>query len=187
MWRRVRVDPSSLVVSRVEARLRALSRSRLGVAIIDLRVRARSLDIGIDWGEGCQAVEGSLPLDVLPLAPFTPAIKPSIEVLAGIEVDIEVPLHRLKPFMLHRIEFRHSDAADFRPRSVLECVVIQELASQKKTDRQHTPNDTIRSFVRSRSIEHVHTPRQVVHSKEDRCAGESCRRQESLDKLAEWS
>lgn len=43
---------------------------------------------------------------------------------------VDLPVECGKPDQFHRVELMHRNAADFGPRSVLEGVVVEELAAQ---------------------------------------------------------
>jgi hypothetical protein len=101
-----------------------------------LALTAISSDLSIDGrnerSEPLAANLGSLSL--LHLLPITPVLEPSLVILAEIKVDVESPSHRLNPFKLKSVELGNGNAADLRPGTVLERIVVKELASQKQGD-----------------------------------------------------
>jgi hypothetical protein len=193
LWRRVIVDPVRLIVSRMETRLWAFQRGSLVVTIVVLDVGTRSLDVGIDLGKGDggrgETIEGSLAFGILRLAPLFPAGNPCIVVVALIEIDVQIVVHALQPFMLQGVQLGNLDPADLRPGSVLEGVVVEKLASEQEPDGQHAPDDTLTSlggrWAAAHGIQLVGASGQVVHAQEDGCAGESGRGEQTRDELAE--
>ena len=112
---RIRVDPSRLIVTRMKSRLRTLSRRTLGICIVGLGIWTRALNVGVDRCKRHlrETVEGRFTLNVLALTPLVPALQPCIEVLARVEVDIQVVVHRLQPFVFHAVQLGNRDTTDF--------------------------------------------------------------------------
>jgi hypothetical protein len=190
VWSRIRIGhPSTLIVGRLVTRLRSLERCSLDIAIVVVGVWEGSLNVGIDRCErhGSKTFESGLALQVLGLAPIGPAVKPCLEIVALLEVDIQAPSHRLQPVMLHSVQVLNSDAADLRPGAILERVIVQEFAAQEEADGEHTPNRPIADLETTgrTSIDDVHASREVVHTEKDSRAWESGRGEQARDELAE--
>jgi hypothetical protein len=143
-------------------------------------------DIGVNSRNRCKPLTAGLgDLSLLHILPVTPILEPSLVVLAHVKVDIEAPAHGLNPLKLKRVELRHGDTAHLGPGAVLEGVVIEELASQKQRDSQVTPDLTLGSLVGTLSLQGVDPLGEIVHSKEDGGAGQSCRGEDLRHELAE--
>lgn len=162
-----------------EARLRLLARSGLSIGAVRLRVRAGSLDVGVDGGKRSKSLQGGAALEILLLEPLAPALQPGVVVLALVEVDVQIPRNRVQPLVLEGVQFRDGNTADLGPRSILEGVVVQELTPQEEADGQHSPHFTVGRLEATRGVEHVDSTREVVHSEEDGGGGEPGRREES--------
>lgn len=180
----VRVRPRRLRILGHEAGLGALPGRGLGIATVRLLVWARALDVGVDGGEGSEAFQGSTALEVLLLKPVAPVLEPRVVVGALIEVDVQVPRNRFQPLVLEGIELGDGNATDLGPRSVLEGVVVQELAAQEETNGQHPPHLTVRGLEPACGIEHVDATREVVHAEQDSGGGQSGRGEKPRHKLA---
>lgn len=190
VWSRIRIGhPSTLIVGRLVTRLGALERCSLDVAIVVVRVLEWSLNVGIDRCKrhGCKTLESGLALCVLGLAPVGPAVKPCLEVIALLKVDIQAPSHCLQPVVLHSVQILNSNAADLRPGTILERVIVQEFTAQEEADGEHTPNGAIADLEATgrRSIDDVHASCEVVHTEKDGRTWESSRGEQARDKLAE--
>lgn len=143
-------------------------------------------DIGIDSrNKRSGPLAGGLGLALLQLLPFTPILEPCLVVFAHVQVDIQTPAHGLYPIKLKRVEFRHGNAANLRPGAVLECVIIQELATQEQRYGQVSPNLSLRSLVWSLGLHRVDPLGKVVHAKKNGCARQSRRSEDLRNKLAE--
>lgn len=142
-------------------------------------------DICIDGrNKSCQALAADLGLlSLLRLEPFLPVCQPRLVVLALIEINVKAPVDGREPLVFQSVQFLHRDPADFRPRLVLERVVVQELASKEQSGGEHAPDLTIR-VVRMTTF-HVDALGQVVHPKQNRGARQSCRCQNLGHKFAE--
>ena len=189
-WRRekrcrIRGGPGGLRVLLCHVTRSALTSRRLGVGTVWLLVWAHPLNVGIDGREGSQPIEGGRALEVLLFEPVTPVLQPRVVVLALVKVDVQVPSDGLQPLMLERIKLRDRDAAHFRPRAVLEGVVIKELAAQEQAYRQHPPHFAIRGLEAARYAEHVDASREIVHAKENGGGGKTSGGEEARHKLAE--
>jgi hypothetical protein len=101
---------------------------------VGLALTVVALNVGVNSGKRCETLEGCVALLVLGLLPASPRCKPGVEVGVGDRVDVKVPLDRLQPLLLERVKLRNSNAADLGPGSVLEGVVIEELASQEQSN-----------------------------------------------------
>jgi hypothetical protein len=189
--RRVVVDPGDLIVGRVESRLRAFQRGSLVVAHVGLGVGSHTGDIGINLGERCggEPVEGGLAFQVLGLAPVLPAGNPSVVVAALVEVDVQVVLHALQPLVLQGVQLGHLNSTDLRPGSILEGVVVEELAAQEEANGQHPPDHTLTCLggcrAATQSIQLVGATGEIIHAEQDGGAGESGRGEETRDELPE--
>lgn len=186
---RIRVgQPSTLIVCRLVARLRTFKGSCLDVAIVVLRVLAWTLDVGVDRCKrhGSKTLESSLALHVLGLAPIGPALEPCLEVIAGLEVDVQIPSHCLQPVMFHAIQISNGDVAHLGPGAILERVIVQEFTSKQETDGEHTPEDTIICFEGTAgSSDDIHATREIVHTQEDSRTRKSGGGEQAGDELAE--
>jgi len=163
----------------------ALIFSRL---LLNKRMIRRSSSVPVDAG-----VDGrhkSLPAGpgsglILEDLPVIPTGKPSLVVGAIIQVDVEAPARLLQPLMFQSVELSYGDAAHLRPRTVLEGVVVQELAAEQQRDRQHAPNLALGYRVgRVVLLQRVDPLREVVHSKKNSALGQSRGRQDLRDELA---
>lgn len=143
--------------------------------------------IGIDCGnQRSQALSVGLNgLSLLHLLPLAPVVKPGLIVLAVIKVDVESPAHGLKPVKLQSVQLGDGDAANLRPGSVLEGVVVQEFAAEEKRNGEETPNLTLRGLVGTLSLHGVDSLGEIVHSKKDGRAGQSCGSEDLRHKLPE--
>lgn len=91
-------------------------------------------------------------VSLLGLQPLLPVSQPSLVVLALVQVDVKTPVDGAQPLVFQGVELLHSDAAHFRPRLVLEGVVVEELAAEKKRDGKHPPDLTFGVVVLSGSM-----------------------------------
>ena len=183
--RGIRGGPCGLWVLLGHVTRSALTSRRLGVSTERLLVWAHPLDVGVDGRKGGQAVESGCALEILLLEPVAPVLEPRVVVLALIEVDVQVPGDGLQPLVLKRIQLRDRDATHFRPRAVLEGVVIKELAAQEQADSQHPPHLAIRGLEAARCTEHVDASREIVHAEEDSGGGQAGRGEKARYELAE--
>lgn len=145
-------------------------------------------DFGIDGRDlGGQSVTRGLGgLTLSHVLIVAPTIEPSLVVLAQVEIDIEAPVHSLNPIILERVELGDGDAADFGPRTILEGIVVEKLASKKERNREIAPNLALRSLVGpSLSFHGVDSLSKIVHAKKDSCARQSRGSEYLPDKLAE--
>lgn len=144
-----------------------------------------SLDIGsVDWGQlHARLVRPGVCLGTPGLPMGLPSHKP---VLLVVDTFVKLPVERKKPIQFHRVQVRNWDAANLRPRTVLEGVVVEELAAKDKRDREHT----VELAGRSRGLhfsrgKHTDTSGQVVESQEDRGAGQAGGGKDLQDVFAE--
>lgn len=124
-------------------------------------------------------------LSLLHLLPLAPVVKPGLVVLAVIKVDVESPAHGLKPIILQSVQLGDRDAANLRPGSVLEGVVVQEFAAKEKRNGEETPDLTLGSLVGALSLHGVDSLGEIVHSKKDGRAGQPCGSEDLRHKLPE--
>lgn len=88
--------------------------------------------------------------------------------------------------MFQSVELGDGNTAHLRPGAVLEGVVVQKLAAKQKRDCQHAPDLTLRNRVgRVVLLEGVDALRKVVHAKENGALGETRRREDLRNELAE--
>lgn len=166
--------PRPLLVWSHETRLRALSRCGFWITAVGLRIWATSLHGGIDGGERGETLEGGRTLEVLLIEPVLPTLPPGIVVFTLVKVDIQLPVDLSQPLVFELIQFRHTDTTDLGPRTILECVVVQEFTSKKKTNGQHSPNFAVTRLESGIKIQLVHPSCQVIHSKKDCRSWKSC-------------
>jgi hypothetical protein len=48
---------------------------------------------------------------------------------------VDGPVETLEPLQFHPVQVMDGNAAHFRPRSILECIIVKELASEEETSR----------------------------------------------------
>jgi len=186
------VLPSAVVIEtdlgiRETLVLGRLGRHELGVwRQVLTTIVAVAGNLGVDGGnEGRDSLPASTSgfalLVGLPVAPVT---EPGLVVFAMVEVDVEAPAHGGNPLKLERVELGNGNATDLRPRSVLKCVVVQELAAQEKRHGKVSPDLALGSLVLALASQGVDTLRKVVEAKQNRSAGKSRRGENLGDKLA---
>jgi hypothetical protein len=64
--------------------------------------------------------------------PFFPMSKECVKAINLIRVFVKAPVDSHQPLHLHLVELSNGDVAHFRPGTILECIVVEELASEKK-------------------------------------------------------
>lgn len=133
----------------------------------EFRLRGRNED-----SQAFAARLGLLPL--LVVEPLFPVCQPRIVILALVKIDIEAPRYRSQPLIFQSVELLHRDPAHFRPRFVLEGVVVEELASQEESNGEHTPDLTLGMIVLTLGVHHIDALREVIHAKENSRAWKPC-------------
>lgn len=75
----------------------------------------------------------------------------------------------LHPLTLQLVQLTNGNAADVGPRTVLESVVVQELAAQKKGNSQQAPDVALRqgNLVAVDHVHHVDALGKVVHAQQN--------------------
>lgn len=127
-----------------------------------------SSDVGID--AQCDVALRLLCLPLLVLLPLLPALEPGVVVFAIVKVDIQTPANISKPVALHFVEVGNGEATDFRPRAVLERVIVQELAAQEESNSEHAPDMTVLGMALDGTmghLQHVDSLGKIVHAEED--------------------
>jgi hypothetical protein len=124
-------------------------------------------------------------LTLLHVLPLAPVLQPCLVVLAEIQVDVKTPAHSLDPVKFKAVQLHDRDAAHLGPGSILECVVVEELAPQQEGDGEVTPNLTFRSLVRSLALHTVDPLGKVVHAEKDGRARQSRGGEDLRHKLPE--
>lgn len=94
------------------------------------------MDIGLNRSKFLQLLDlGELSLLLVRM----PMVHPQEEAfLVIIHHAMDFPVEVGEPLQFHHVELKYWDAANFRPRAVLECVVVKELAAQEKGSRKHS-------------------------------------------------
>ena len=97
--------------------------------------RVAATEVGLDGGKFlCLLDLCSLGL----LRICVPMVNPLEEAFVVIvHQAVDFPVEALEPGKFHLVQLLNRNAADFSPRSILKCVVIQKLGAQKQTGRQH--------------------------------------------------
>jgi hypothetical protein len=110
------VEVSTLVF----ARNRALRREKR------LADRVMTTEIRVEWRQLDRFNSSSLVK-----FPFFPMSEERIEAINLIRVFVEAPVDSYQPLHLHLVELSNRDVAHFRPGTILECIVVEELAAEK--------------------------------------------------------
>lgn len=157
------------------------------IRLVLVRLAGRANKVGLDGSD-----QGSDPLAVghrlghlLAVHPVTPAVQPRVVIFAALQVDVEVPVNATKPVRLELVQLRHRDTRDLGPRAVLERVVVEELAAKEQGDGQHPPDLSLMRVEGTQLLQAIDSLRQIIHSEENRSLGQTCRRQDLRDELAE--
>lgn len=67
-----------------------------------------------------------------------PMLDPHKEALVRIVHEaMDLPVEILEPLEFHAVQFMNRNVGDLGPGSVLECIVIEKLATEQKACRQH--------------------------------------------------
>lgn len=118
--------------------------------------------------------------------PGIPVSTPGREsILLVVDAVMDLPLKGEKPFEFHGIQIGNGNVANLGPGLVLERIVVQELASQEKGNRQHAIDLATARGIDAGSREHPHPAGQVVQTQEDGGTGETGRRQDLEDVFPE--
>jgi hypothetical protein len=98
--------------------------------------------------------------------------------------SMDLPLERKKPLQFHGVELRHRNVAHFGPRFVLEGIVVEKFASQKKGGGKHSIDLATTGGIDSFGREKSHPTRQVEETQEDGGTGKPCRGEDLVHILA---
>lgn len=148
----------------------------------------RAHEARLNRAERRETLAGNMGLGRLALPrgkPRLPVLEPRLIIIALVQVDIKLPVASSKPLVLQRVELRDSNAADFRPRSILEGVIIQEFAAQDQRDGQKSPDLTLAGLERALNLARVDPLCEVVQTKEDGGTRKAGRGENLSDEFAE--
>jgi hypothetical protein len=107
-------------------------------------------------------------LDGRLVPPFLPVGQPgSKPILLIMNALVDLPVKCKEPVELHGIQLTNGDVADLSPGFVLECVVIQEFASQEQSHREHAIDLATTSSIHLGRRKHAHPARKVIQSQKD--------------------
>lgn len=139
-----------------------------------------SRSVGIDRGQGTARglINWSSRLGTVRLPVATPRSK---TILVIIDSVVDLPVEGKEPFQLQRVQFSDRDAANFGPRFVLESVVVKELASEQKRNREEARHLATAGRVHARRGKHAHPRSQIVETQKDGRAWQTGRGQDLED------
>lgn len=148
---------------------------------------ARTSKVGVDGGhKGCEPLAAGEGLGHLLAAhPLAPVVQPGVVVLASLQVDVEVPTDAHEPLCLQLVQLSDRNTRNFGPGSVLECVVVEKLASEEQGDGQHPPDLSLDRVEGTDSLQAIDPLGEVVHAKEDSGPGQTSGRKDLRDELSE--
>lgn len=143
--------------------------------------------LGINgWNQGSKSFSAGLGSLALPhLLPIAPVLKPSLVVLAEVKVDVQAPVHRVNPVEFECVELGYGNTTDFGPRTILEGVVVKELAAKQQGNGQISPDLSLSGLVRSLVLHRIDSLCKIIHAKEDCRAWQPGRGQNLSDKFPE--
>jgi hypothetical protein len=97
---------------------------------------------------------------------------------------MDLPLECKKPVQFHGVELGHWNVAHFRPRFVLEGIIVEKLAPQKEGSGKHSIDLTTTRGIHSSGREKSHSTRQVEKTQKDGGTGKPCRGEDLVHILA---
>jgi hypothetical protein len=118
--------------------------------------------------------------------PFLPVGQPgSKPILLVVNALVDLPVKCKEPVELHGVQLTDGDVADLSPGFVLECVVVQELASQEQSHREHAIDLATTSSIHLGRRKHAHPARKVIQSQKDSGTRQTGRRENLKDVFPE--